>query len=113
MRPNLIVFQRGRRALLFQTQTARPGRSPLRRRKRRGRRRISSGVNHQDSEELVAALVAEVRHWMTLDLPVAVLRALRPAELEALRRRLRRVVGGETPYGEERLVPRPEEAEDE
>lgn len=53
---------------------------------------------------LVEPLVDEVRYWMSRDLPVSVMRALRRHELDALRKRLARVVRGETPYGEERVA---------
>jgi hypothetical protein len=57
-----------------------------------------------EAAELVDTLVDEVRYWMTRDLPVSVLRALRRHELDALRKRLARVVRGDTPLGEERVI---------
>ena len=55
-------------------------------------------------ESLVEALVDEVRNWMTKDLPVSVLRALRPGEISALRKRLARVIGGEEPWGDSSIA---------
>ncbi|UCH34840.1 MAG: hypothetical protein JSV65_00355 [Armatimonadota bacterium] len=58
----------------------------------------------ESADPVVDTLVAEVRYWMTRDLPVAVYRALREDEIDALRKRLQRVVRGEPPYGEVRLI---------
>ena len=64
-------------------------------------------------DALTEALVTEVRHWLARDLPVPAMRALRRPELDALRLRVSRVLRGETPYGEERVIRETGRGEDE